>query len=109
MAQRELVIGDEYEGIVSGWINQGHGYGFIHVEGAPRDVFVSARDLENATDLRRGDRVRFAVRMNESGRLQASHCALFEDESRPVMPKVTTTRVETIFRAGRQIVIHREY
>ncbi|MFN2444492.1 MAG: cold-shock protein [Vicinamibacterales bacterium] len=63
-------VGEELTGTCQAWIDKGNGYGFLRVDGY-RDVFVSARDLQNAAELRPADRVRFEVVMDRQGRLQA--------------------------------------
>lgn len=68
---RVLQVGEELKGICCGWLNVGHGYGFIRVEGVTKDLFVPSRNLRDATFLQRGDCVSFEVRMGRDGRLMA--------------------------------------
>jgi cold shock CspA family protein len=75
---RELQIGQTYEGECVNWIDDGFGYGFIRVVGITRNTFVSGRDLANIDRLRRGDYVRFEAALDRSGRMKCIHCELLE-------------------------------
>ena len=76
---RELYVGDEVHGRCSAWIPRGCGFGFLHVDGVSKDVFVSAADLIALPDLRRGERVQFEVRMDDRGRLKAANVMLLDE------------------------------
>ncbi len=65
----EFVVGEEYRGTCVHWVDQGRGYGFVHVAGMSCDVFVSARALLEAAALERGDWVAFEARMDDHGRI----------------------------------------
>jgi cold shock CspA family protein len=110
-------IGAEYDGECTRWMDS---YGFLSVRvgSALVDfvVFVSARDLKNASRLEPGDRVRFVARQDGRGRWQASHCTRvtadtpgnsYHNITRIASPR-RPQRVETIIRDGRHIVMPRE-
>lgn len=86
--QRELEIGEEYVGECVAWFHRGLGYGFIRVPGA-RNIFVSALELQHSPVLDPGERVRFFVRMDHLGRLQATHCTPLDGDLLQAMPKAT--------------------
>lgn len=68
---QQLHVGENHEGICSAWFDRGRGFGFIKVSGVEQELFVSSRCVVNADALRRGDRVRFEVRMSNTGKLMA--------------------------------------
>ncbi len=72
-AAKELRIGDDGIGVCCAWFDRGRGWGFIKVDGAERELFVPARNITNADGLRRGDRVRFEVRLGYDGKHMADN------------------------------------
>lgn len=78
----EMKVGDELNGKCSGWVNVGRGYGFISVDGFPKDIFVPARNLINAIELVFGDEVAFEVRLGYDGKLMADHVAVVAPATR---------------------------
>lgn len=60
------------------WFNATKGYGFIEVEGKPKDVFVHISAVERAglTTLKDGQAVTFEIEAGRDGRESASQIEL---------------------------------
>lgn len=84
---RVLEASERVEGSCARWFTD-RCFGWLEVPGVDKDVFVGARQLLNAPDLRRRDKVAFDVAIDGQGRLQAINVVLLDGEPLPAAPPV---------------------